>query len=145
MAATDIGDRVLWLDWLDDRRTRIYVFDIESRSATLLTPGPYDSDDPAWSPRGDLIAFTSKRGGDPDRHENSDVFVIAPEAGAKPRQLTTWEGADSNPAFSPDGNSIAYLRGGPPKYTYYDPAIVATGQKMAGRSTSSSRKTAFSQ
>ena len=125
-----VVDRYLFksdgLDWLDDRRTRIYVFDIDTEAATLLTPGPYDSDDPAWSPDGSLIAFTSKREGDPDRHENSDIFVVAAEAGAVPRQLTTWEGADSDPEFSPDGKTLVYLRGGPPKYSYYDPAIVAT-------------------
>ncbi len=120
------------LDWLDDRRTRIYVFDIDKRAHTLLTPGPFDSDDPAWSPDGELIAFTSKREGDPDRHENSDIFVIAPESGAKPTQLTTWAGADSDPAFSPDGKSVVYLRGGTPKYTYYDPAIVATVPTSGG-------------
>ncbi|MDJ0759309.1 MAG: S9 family peptidase [Woeseiaceae bacterium] len=131
-----VVDRYLFksdgMDWLDDRRNRIYVFDIDSATATLLTPGPFDSDDPAWSPDGDLIAFTSKREGDPDRHENSDIYVIAPEPDAKPRQLTTWEGADSDPAFSPDGKSVVYLQGGPPKYTYYDPAVVATVPTAGG-------------
>ncbi len=131
-----VVDRYLFksdgLDWLDDRRTRIYAFDIGSATATLLTPGPYDSGEPVWSPDGELIAFTSKREGDPDRHENSDIFVIAPELDAKPRQLTTWEGADSDPAFSPDGKSVVYLQGGPPKYTYYDPAVVATVPTSGG-------------
>lgn len=132
-----VVDRYLFksdgLDWLDDRRMRIYVYDIEPREATLLTPGPFDSGDPTWSPDGDLIAFTSKRDGDPDRHENSDIFVIAAEAGATPRQLTTWDGVDSDPAFSPDGKTILYLQGGPPKYTYYDPAIVATVPTSGGQ------------
>lgn len=112
--------------YLDDRRTRLYVFDIEKKEAMLLTPGPYDNSEPVWGPGSDVIAFTSKREGDPDRHDNTDIFVIETVSGAKPRQLTAWEGPDSNPRFSPDGKMIAYLQGGPPKYSGYDPANLAT-------------------
>lgn len=111
--------------YLGDRYQRLYVFDVGTEEAALLTPGPYDSTDPAWSPDGNLIAFTSKRQGDPDRHQNSDIYVIEAAAGASPRQLTTWEGPDSGPVFSPDGGSIAYLQGGPQKYSGYDPSQVA--------------------
>jgi dipeptidyl aminopeptidase/acylaminoacyl peptidase len=118
--------------YLDDRRTRLYVFDIEKKDATLLTPGPYDNSDPAWGPKGDIIAFTSKRGDDPDRHINTDIYVIEAKAGATPRQVTTWEGADSSPVFSPDGKTIAYLRGGSVKYAWYDPDQLATVSVAGG-------------
>lgn len=108
-----------YIGYLGDRYTRLYVFDIETREATLLTPGEFDSTQPSWSPDGDLIAFTSKREGDPDRHQNTDIYVIALEEGAEARQITTWEGPDSNPAFSPDGSEIAYLQGGTPKYAWH--------------------------
>jgi dipeptidyl aminopeptidase/acylaminoacyl peptidase len=111
--------------YLVDRYRRLYLFDIASNAATLLTPGPYDSTEPAWSPDGDSIAFVSKRQGDPDRHQNTDIYVIEAAANAEPRQLTTWEGADSSPTFSPDGRRIAYLQGGPPRYAWYDPDQVA--------------------
>lgn len=111
--------------YLVDRYQRLYVFDVEKSEASLLTPGPYDNEDPAWGPNGDVIAFSSKREDDPDRHVNSDIFVIEAKQGASPRQLTTWDGPDSNPVFSPDGKSIAYLQGGPPKYAGYDPNVLA--------------------
>jgi dipeptidyl aminopeptidase/acylaminoacyl peptidase len=109
------------IGYLVDRYQRLYVFDIATKEATLLTPGRYDSVQPAWGPDGDLIAFSSRRQGDPDRHTNSDIYIIESTAGATPRQLTTWEGPDSNPVFSPDGTRVAYLQGGPPKYSGYDP------------------------
>jgi len=112
--------------YLDDRRDRLYVFDVSTREATLLTPGAWDSGQPAWSPGGKLVAFSSKRQGDPDRNVNSDIYVISTTPGSEPRRLTTWEGPDSSPVFSPDGKRIAYLRGGPPKYAWYDPDQVAT-------------------
>src|SRR5207302_10351564 len=80
---------------------------------------------PAWSPAGNEIAFVTKRGDDPDRSENWDVWIIGPMPGAKERQLTTstesdaepyWESA---PAWSPDGKTIAYIHGGDPKKVEY--------------------------
>jgi len=122
------------IGYLGDRYQRIYVFDIEKSEATLLTPGPYNSTQPVWGPGGDVIAFTSRRQGDPDRHRNSDIYLIEAIAGATPEQLTTWEGPDSDPVFSPDGRYIAYLQGGPAKYSGYDPsqpAVIAVGGGQA--------------
>ncbi len=110
-------------------REHLYLFDIATAKAELLTPGDFDESLPSWSPDGKLIAFSSKRGGDPDRHENTDLYVIEPRAGATPRQLTRFGGPDNDfgsPAvFSPDGSHIAYLRGSSPAYTSYDMARLA--------------------
>jgi len=111
--------------YLGNRYQRLYLFDIASAAVVSLTPGPYHSTQPAWGPDSDVLAFTSKRQGDPDRHNNSDIYLIDAVEGAEPRQLTSWEGPDSSPAFSPDGRRIAYLQGGPPKYSGYDPSQIA--------------------
>ena len=87
--------------YLGDRYERLYLFEIATRTATLLTPGAFDSTEPVWSPHGEQIAFTSKRDGDPDRHRNTDIYVIEAREGATPRQVTTWKGPDSQPAWSP--------------------------------------------
>ena len=47
-----------------------------------------------------------QRQGDPDRNVNSDIYVISTTAGSEPRRLTTWEGPDSSPVFSPDGKRV---------------------------------------
>jgi dipeptidyl aminopeptidase/acylaminoacyl peptidase len=110
-------------------RSHLYLFDVATGKSDLLTAGDFDESLPSWSPDGTLIAFSSKRGGDPDRHENSDLYVIEARAGAAAKKLTQFEGPDAefgaHPAFSPDGKTIAYLRGSSPKYTSYDMARLA--------------------
>jgi len=113
------------IGYLGNRYQRLYLFEIETAKTVSLTPGPYHSTQPAWGPDGDIIAFTSKRQGDPDRHYNSDIYLIDAVEGAAPRQLTNWEGPDDSPAFSPDGRKIVYLQGGPPKFSGYDPSHIA--------------------
>ena len=107
------------IGYLRERRQHLYLFELSSRKAEILTPGSYDEYFPVWSPSGSAIAFVSKRGEDFDRHENYDLYIIEPRAGAVARQLTTFTGPDchpdweSYPAWSPDGLHIAYLQGGP--------------------------------
>jgi Tol biopolymer transport system component len=111
--------------YLGKQRRHLYLLNVDSGKATILTPGDYDELLPAWSPDGKSLAFVSKRHHDADRDNNWDVYVVEAVPGATPRQLTTFDGADgdpdteSPPAWSPDGRSIAYLQGGPPNLIYY--------------------------
>ena len=93
--------------------THVYVFDIAGKKLEQITTGSFEDSSPVWSPDGTKIAFVSTRQGpDPDRHQNSDIFVVDAKAGAEPRQLTTYLGADGGrPSWSPDGQWIAYLQG----------------------------------
>jgi dipeptidyl aminopeptidase/acylaminoacyl peptidase len=99
--------------YLDRRRTHLYVFDLARKTLTQITSGDYDDTEPAWSPDGKLIAFTSNRSTpDPDLTYNSDIWVVAAnnnDKGAHLTQVTTNLGADTSPTWSPDGQSIAYV------------------------------------
>ena len=111
--------------YLGAKRTHLVLLDRATRKTEPLTAGDYNELMPAWSPDGRSIAFSSKRGPDPDRTDNWDLFVVEARAGATPRPVTTFEGADnapewnSRPAWSPDSRWIAYVQGGPDKLIYY--------------------------
>jgi dipeptidyl aminopeptidase/acylaminoacyl peptidase len=118
--------------YLDRRRDHLYLFDIATRKAAILTPGEYNEQLPAWSPDGRGIAFVSKRRAEFDRTDNWDLYVVDASPGARPRQVTTFEGPDLDPewggrppSWSPDGKYLAYVQGGPLKLIYY------AGQKLA--------------
>ena len=111
--------------YLGRERHHLYLVDVDTRRATVLTPGDYNELLPAWSPDGTALAVVSKRRPDFDRDNNWDLYVMDAVPGAAPRQLTTFPGPDndpdteSRPAWSPDGRFIAYLQGGPLKLVYY--------------------------
>ncbi len=122
--------------WVTDHRQHLYLFDVAARKATQLTSGSHDESMPAFSPDGGRIAYVTKRGADPDRHLNWDVYVIEARAGAQEKRLTTFAGADNDPslesppAWSPDGRQIAYLQQADDKWIYYAPwslAVVDVG------------------
>ena len=108
--------------YLDRRRDHLYVFDVTSKKLTQVTSGDFDDSEPAWSPDGKSLAFTSNRSTpDPDRNYNTDIWVVAADnvvrsAGAPPddkgahlTQITTNPGPDRSPAWSPDGKWLAFV------------------------------------
>ncbi len=114
------------IGYLGKERARLFLYDIAKHSAVRMTDGDYDEMFPAWSPDSTRVAFSSRRAPDQDRTYDSNIFIARIDApGAKPSQLTTYEGADagadfySYPAWSPDGMQIAYIRGGDPKLIWY--------------------------
>ncbi len=99
--------------YLDRRRTHLYVFDVASKKTTQVTSGDFDDSEPAWSPDGLSLAFSSNRSTpDPDRTYNSDIWVVAAsntDKGAHLTQITSNPGPDRSPAWSPDGKWIAFI------------------------------------
>ncbi|MBV9760706.1 MAG: S9 family peptidase [Acidobacteriaceae bacterium] len=100
----------------------LYLFDIATEKLDALTPDqPFDEGNAKWSPDGTKIAFVSNRDKDPDRSDNTDVYVMDARPGGPLHRLTTYAGQDSGPlAWSPDSGSIAYLQGSQSKYTAYN-------------------------
>jgi dipeptidyl aminopeptidase/acylaminoacyl peptidase len=68
-----------------------------------LTSTPEQNTDPAWSPDGTRIAFTSRRdGGDPE------IYIMNAD-GSNQVRFTTRSGTDEQPTWSPDGTRIAWV------------------------------------
>ncbi len=117
--------------YLTDRYRHLRLLDLGTRKVEELTSGKHDDLLPAWSPDGTQIAFVTKRGEDPDRTENWDIYAIGSQPGAKERQLTTAPESDgvpdaeSAPVWSPDGRSIAYLHGADPRKIEYGVTALA--------------------
>ena len=65
-------------------------------------------ENPTWSPTGDTLAFISSCTGDKSKPDQDQIFLWS-KASADVKQLTHVTGDLAQPAWSPDGKSIAFL------------------------------------
>jgi dipeptidyl aminopeptidase/acylaminoacyl peptidase len=120
----------------DDAWDALYLYDLGTKKAERLTTAKnVNEENAAWSPDGAWIGFVSNQDTDPDRSNNTDVFVVAAKAGSAPRKLTNWNGPDGGHlAWSPDSKSIAYTQDAELKlleYSQAKPAVVTLDGKVS--------------
>jgi len=81
----------------------LYMINADGAGLKQLTTIPGSDYDPAWSPDGERIAFTSVRDG------RREIYVLAVDTGAVTRLTnSTGDIENSQPAWSPFSNQIAY-------------------------------------
>ena len=114
-----------WNTWNDFKFSHLHIGELDSEGCCENTfdlmdgieadcpVGPFGgSEQFAVSPDGSEIAFTMKNITDGTKwaqSTDSNVYVIATQAGAKPKSISdTMAGYDRNPVYSPDGKSIAF-------------------------------------
>jgi dipeptidyl aminopeptidase/acylaminoacyl peptidase len=122
--------------YLSRRRTHLYVFAMADHKLTQITSGDYDDSGAAWSPDGTRIAFASNRTApDPDLNFNEDIWVVEAsntDRGKSLVQVTTNEGPEDAPAWSPDGKWIAYTTQLEPKFFDYSTIQIAVSPAAGG-------------
>ena len=79
----------------------LWVIPFAGGEAKPITDWTLEAVRPAWSPKGDLIAFQAYRGG------SYHVWVVRPD-GSGLRQVTFGPFDDREPAWTPDGTALAF-------------------------------------
>jgi dipeptidyl aminopeptidase/acylaminoacyl peptidase len=133
-------DRLLFKEdtvgYLDRRRTHLYTIDLLTKTLKQVTSGDYDDNEPAWSPDGKQLAFTSNRSKpDPDATYDIEIWVIAADntdKGANLTRVTTSSGEHHSPAWSPDGKLLAYTTRLEPKLLEYSTSHLAVSPANGG-------------
>jgi dipeptidyl aminopeptidase/acylaminoacyl peptidase len=93
--------------FVGDRRTHVFVVDVEGGEVTQVTDGDCEDGHPAWTADGAKLIFTATRGERWDAELINRLYVVD-ATGGEPSQLTGDEGSYETPVYSPDGTRIAY-------------------------------------
>lgn len=96
------------IGFLGDKRSHLFVIDVNTKEQLQLTTGDYDHRGCSWSPCSKYLAFSANRTKEADYENVSDIWV-ASAIGGDLMQVTNGMGPASNPVWSPDGQSIAYI------------------------------------
>jgi dipeptidyl aminopeptidase/acylaminoacyl peptidase len=116
-----IYDRLMirhWMAWDEGKRSHLFVVDMATGEAKDLTnklevhtpPAPFGgSTDYAWAPDGKELAFTAEPAENAAWSTNTDIWTV-PSVGGELKNVTAANpGGDGQPAYSPDGQWLAYV------------------------------------
>ncbi len=124
---------------------QIYIANLADQTATQVTDMPEGACQPAWSPDGSKLVFTSPCKGMDEIYYQSSLYIInADGSGLTP--VKTVPGGDFDPAWSPDGATIAFtsLRTGQMEIFLLDVETQEATQLTKGASDVQSRQPAWS-
>jgi TolB protein len=81
----------------------VYVLDMATQSLMRITDDPAIDTEPAWSGDGQLLYFTSDRGGGPQ------IYVAPAQVGGRARRVTFGVAYAARARVSPDGKMLAIV------------------------------------
>lgn len=97
--------------YIYERRQHLFLIDVNGGEPQQLTDGDWDDNDPAWSPDGTRMAFTSNRAQDRWQFNCPDLYILPMQhgQGGVLQRLTRGNLACQAPSWSPDGQTIAFF------------------------------------
>ena len=105
---------------------RLYVMDLPDGSPRRLTDNDFTEAQPAWSPDGTELVFTTWKPG------GGHLYKVAADGRRKPVQLTPEAGIYTQPAWSYRADRIVFLRGSAQAYEDgVGPTTLGTGEDLA--------------
>ena len=91
-----------------DRRTHLFVVELDGGEPRQLTHGDFEHGGAAWSPDGKHIVIGGLRDERWDVELINRLYSVDVDGDAEPKALTGDDGSYGDPSFSPDGSRIAY-------------------------------------
>jgi TolB protein len=108
------GKSLAFVSSRETGRAHIWLLDLVSHRARLVTPNSGSDFRPAWSPDSKWLAFTSDRDSNAghlpgrwERLQSLSIYVIHPD-GSDLRRVTRGRGVAGSPRWSPDAKRIYY-------------------------------------
>ncbi|MCF6268995.1 MAG: S9 family peptidase [Melioribacteraceae bacterium] len=106
-----------WDDWRGEKRSHLFIMDLESKETTDLTlNSTFDvppialgsKNDYNFSPDGSEVVYTMNKDKMLATSTNNDIFVLSLNGKSKPQQISVSKGNDNQPIYSPNGKFIAF-------------------------------------
>ncbi|MEE9293399.1 MAG: M28 family peptidase [Phycisphaerae bacterium] len=106
------GRRICWRRFSEDGATaEIFTMNTDGSDQEQITSMGAMSWAPFYHPSGEYVIFTTNRHG----FDNFELYMVATDGGMEPVRVTYTPRFDGLPAFSPDGNKLAWTSMRTPK------------------------------
>lgn len=106
-----------WNDWRGDKRSHLFMLDVETGNFSDLTEGNKEdvpppalgsSNDYSLSPDGNEVAFTMNPEFSKAISTNNEIYLLSLTVPSSPKLISVGKGVDCQPVYSPDGKHLAW-------------------------------------